>query len=249
MEYTLSLFVFVTFVLIFDGNNYVEPVLTSSNLTTDREGDLNKILINQDLTQKIQLAQNVIKVMNDVQKLKNDVQRLETENSHLKAEIDYKTNSCTRTLECLDQKTRVAFYAYYSNNFKALTTGTTLVFDSVITNLGNGYHNRTGIFTTPSSGVYAFTWTVNAAGLHVAGSSGNEYGEMNASIKQNGVTRGSIKADSERKNDDDSATGFVVLSLSLGDKIKIVSDKFNGQGGMYSDDEYGRTSFSGFQIA
>ncbi|XP_062586362.1 complement C1q-like protein 3 isoform X1 [Saccostrea cucullata] len=187
--------------------------------------------------------------MNDVQKLKNDVQRLETENSHLKAEIKNKTESCTRTLECLDQKTHIAFYAYYSNNFKALATGTTLVFDAVITNLGNGYDKRTGIFTAPSSGVYAFTWTVNAAGSHVAGSSGNQYGEMNASIKLNGVTRSAVKIDSERKNDDDSATGFVVLSLNLGDKIQIVSDKFDGEGGLYSDDKYGRTCFSGFQIA
>ncbi|XP_062586363.1 complement C1q-like protein 4 isoform X2 [Saccostrea cucullata] len=186
--------------------------------------------------------------MNDVQKLKNDVQRLETENSHLKAEIKNKTESCTKTLACLDQKTHVAFYVFYSYNFKALTIGTTLVFDSVVTNLGNGYNKRTGIFTAPSSGVYTFTWTVNTAGLHVAGQSG-QYGEMNASIKQNGVTRGSIKADSESENNDEAATGFVVLSLKAGDEIQVVSDKLNGQGSIYSDKKYGRTTFSGFQIA
>lgn len=219
-----------------------------SNLAIDRVDDVKEVLINQDLTQRLQLGRNVMQVMKDVQKLKNDVHRLETENYHLKAEIVYQTNSCTRTLECMDQKIHVAFYVYYSNNFKALTAGTTLVFDSAITNLGNGYNKRTGIFTTPSSGVYAFTWTVTAAGLHVAGSSG-QYGEMNASIKQNGVTRGAIRADTESKYVDGAATGFVVLSLKAGDEVQIVSDTFNGQGSLYSEDSHGRTSFSGFQIA
>ncbi|XP_061195733.1 uncharacterized protein LOC133203955 [Saccostrea echinata] len=293
MEDSFYLFVLVAFIITFEGNSYGETVVTNakttSNLTTDRVGDLKEILINQDLTQKLQLVQNVIQVMNDVQTLKNDVQRLETENSYFKQEFGNKTNiiqvasdvqtlekdvqslkteysyikrefgnhlvstrneSCTRTLECLDQKTHIAFYAYYSNNFKAPTTiGATLIFDSVVTNLGNGYNKRTGIFTTPLSGVYAFTWTLHAAGSNVARSSGNQYGEMNASIKQNGVTRGAIHVDTERKNDDAVATGFVLLSLKAGDEIQIVSDIFNGQGSMYSNDEHGRTSFSGFQIA
>ncbi|XP_062586360.1 uncharacterized protein LOC134247974 isoform X2 [Saccostrea cucullata] len=289
MEYSVYLSVFAAFVILFEGNSCnVEAVLTnvktSSNLTTDRVGDLKEILINQDLTQKIQLVQNVMQVMNDVQILKNDVKSLEMENSHLKAEIENKTRmmtdvqtlendvqrlkneysftkkefgnhlintkneSCTRTLECLNQKPHVAFYAYYSGNFKALPTGTTLIFDSVETNLGRGYNRGTGVFTAPTSGVYAFTWTLHAAGLHVAGSSGRNYGEMNASIKQNGVTKGAIVADTEKKYDQAASTGFVVLSLSAGDEIKIVSDKFHGQGSMYSNDKTGRTSFSGFQI-
>ncbi|XP_062609784.1 complement C1q-like protein 3 [Saccostrea cucullata] len=186
--------------------------------------------------------------MNDVQKLKNEVQCLETKNSHLKAEIDYKTNSCTRTLECLNQKPHVAFYAYYSDNFKGLPIGTTLVFNSVETNLGSGYNKRTGIFTTPTSGVYAFTWTLHAAGKHIAGSSGSNYGEMNTAIKLNGVTKGVIVADTETQYDNGAGTGFVVLNLNAGDEIKIVSDRYGGQGSMYSSDQNGRTSFSGFQI-
>ncbi|XP_061195668.1 uncharacterized protein LOC133203887 [Saccostrea echinata] len=294
MEYAFYLFVFVAIITTFEGNNYCEAVLTNakttSNLTADRVSDLKEILINQDLTQKLQLVQNVIQIMNDVQTLKNDVQRLKKENSYLKREVENKTNiiqmhvmtdvqslendvqslkseysyikrefgnhlintrneRCARTLECLDQKTYVAFYAYYSNNFKALSTGTTLIFDLVETNLGNGYNKKTGIFTAPTSGVFAFTWTLHAAGKHVAGSSGSNYGEMNAAIKQNGITKGVIVTDTETQYDNAAGTGFVVLSLKAGDQIKIVSNNYNGQGSMYSTDQNGRTSFSGFQIA
>ncbi|XP_062609780.1 complement C1q tumor necrosis factor-related protein 3-like, partial [Saccostrea cucullata] len=154
---------------------------------------------------------------------------------------------CTKTLECLNQKTHVAFYAFYSNNFKALPTGTTLIFDSVETNLNSGYNKITGIFTAPTSGVYAFTWTLHAASLHVAGSSGSNYGEMNASIKLNGVTKGAIVADTETQYDNAAGTGFVILNLKAGDEIKIVSG-YTGQGAMYSTNQNGRTSFSGFQI-
>jgi len=36
----------------------------------------------------------------------------------------------------------------------------TLVFNYVITNEGNAYDSRTGIFTTPTKGIYSFTWSI-----------------------------------------------------------------------------------------
>lgn len=132
-------------------------------------------------------------------------------------------------------------------NFKSLSEGQTFIFDSVETNLGQGYDETTGIFTAPASGLYAFTWTLTAAGTHIAGSSGKQYGEMNGVLTQNGVEKGSVIADTERQYDADASTGFVVLNTKAGDKIQIVSP-WNGQGSMYSNDHFGRTSFSGFQI-
>ena len=34
-----------------------------------------------------------------------------------------------------------------------------IIFDKIITNVGEGYNNSTGIFTCPCDGAYVFTWT------------------------------------------------------------------------------------------
>ncbi|XP_048766775.2 collagen alpha-1(X) chain-like [Ostrea edulis] len=158
------------------------------------------------------------------------------------------TTGTLRTLQCSEQTApAVAFYAYFSHSFKALSARTTFVFDAVETNIGKGYNRRTGIFTAPSSGVFAFSWTIHAAGSHVAGSSG-KYGETAAVIVQNGVAKGSIYADTEKKYDDAASTGFVILHVKRGDRIQIVSPH-KGQGAFYSSPDNGRTSFAGYRIA
>lgn len=141
----------------------------------------------------------------------------------------------------------VAFYVYYSRTFKALQQNQPFIFDVVETNYGNGYDKNTGVFTAPSAGLYAFSWTIHAAGTHQAGSSG-QYGEMVAVLKQNGVAKGSIYADTEKEYDDDSGTGFVILAVSTRDTFQIVSQT-EGQGAFYSTMSNGKTSFSGFRIA
>ena len=47
----------------------------------------------------------------------------------------------------------VGFLAYPKNNFNT-TDREPVIFDGVIRNTGNGYDNRTGIFTVPVAGVY-----------------------------------------------------------------------------------------------
>nr|XP_034334295.1 collagen alpha-1(X) chain-like [Crassostrea gigas] len=158
----------------------------------------------------------------------------------------YKTFECVQKDEA-PSVIPVAFYAYISRTFKALSVYKPFIFDAVETNLGNGYDRRTGIFTAPSSGVFAFSWTIHAAGTHHAGSSG-QYGEMGAVLTQNGVAKGSVYADTEKQYDDASATGFVILAASKGDKFQIICP-MAGQGAFYSTKINGRTSFSGYRIA
>ncbi|XP_061196060.1 uncharacterized protein LOC133204352 [Saccostrea echinata] len=196
--------------------------------------------------QKLQLVQSVEQLIADVRTLTTEVLRLNKENVNLQTNFGNLSREICGKSQCLGQKTHGAFYVYYSTNFKSFAKGQTFIFDTVLTNVGNGYNERTGIFIAPTSGVYAFSWTLHAAGVHMSGESG-QYGEMGAVLKQNSIIRGSIVADTEREYNEDAATGFVILNLAAGDEVKIVS-KFDGQGSMYSSDQMGRTTFSGFLI-
>lgn len=54
--------------------------------------------------------------------------------------------------------TPIAFTAWLEANLTT-TSVTTLVAKKVITNIGGGYDNKTGVFTAPVSGTYAFMAT------------------------------------------------------------------------------------------
>ena len=56
-----------------------------------------------------------------------------------------------------DDDTVIAFTAVVTPaDLTNLGAGQTIIYDKVITNVGNGYDNRTGIFTSPKKGVYVF---------------------------------------------------------------------------------------------
>ncbi|KAK3108772.1 hypothetical protein FSP39_015309, partial [Pinctada imbricata] len=57
-----------------------------------------------------------------------------------------------------DNKTTIAFTVSSSSNLEN-HNNQRIVYDKVITNIGNGYNKTTGIFTCPVSGTYVFTWS------------------------------------------------------------------------------------------
>ncbi|CAC5390042.1 TUBGCP5 [Mytilus coruscus] len=66
-----------------------------------------------------------------------------------------------------DQLSSLPFTSYLSSNFDGqhFGTGHTVKYDVIETNEGNGYNKFTGTFIAPSDGLYAFSWTIIAAGF------------------------------------------------------------------------------------
>lgn len=229
------------------GETVVNGSATSSNnessVPQNRDMSLIKeILLKQDY---------VLQAMTDVQRLKEEVLHLKKENVDLRNQLSpFLNKSCIEIIECTDHRTPVAFYAYFAKDFKSMPKGSTFIFDTVDTNIGNGYNKTTGIFTAPTSGLYAFTWTLHVAGKHILRPKKNsQYGEINAALMQNEGVKGVIVADTEKQYDNGSSTGFVVLKTNAGDRLRIAVTEWDGQGDIYSNNKNGRTTFSGFRVS
>ena len=136
------------------------------------------------------------------------------------------------TLEPTEQ---IAFYTYLSANSAAsLRQHHILVFDTVKTNMGDGYHVGDGIFIVPSSGLYVFAWTVTV----------QTHGWASVEIVVNAEVLGSAFADGPTGWGD--GAGIIVVHVNAGDHVFIRMQE-NGVGPINSNAR-GRTSFSGWKL-
>jgi hypothetical protein len=145
------------------------------------------------------------------------------------------------------QQTPVAFYAYISKDFTHIDNNHVFVFDTIVTNSGHAYNNYSGVFTAPSTGLYAFAYSIAVAGHHISGDTGSQYGEISVQLVRNSTPYGSIAADTESQYEDEMATGFAILFLDAND-IVMVKVAGSGSQGSYISNKYEHWSFSGFKI-
>eukprot|EP00916_Digyalum_oweni_P004898 GHVL01008788.1.p1 GENE.GHVL01008788.1~~GHVL01008788.1.p1 ORF type:complete len:206 (+),score=14.15 GHVL01008788.1:235-852(+) len=112
--------------------------------------------------------------------------------------------------------TQVAFFVRFkadpsSTDGTHLTTLSTLKFDNVITNIGNGYDHVTGIFTAPVTGVYAFFLSAMSA---------NQQASIFLSINKHGVILDEVFAEGGSDNYDQGSTQ-VTAHLSVGEQVWV----------------------------
>ena len=112
---------------------------------------------------------------------------------------------------------RIGFYATLSsrNNYGKKQT---VIFDNVLTNDGNGYDDRTGVFTCPVTGTYMFVF--DALVSHLA----------KLLLKLNKKTVVVLYKDHPLFNFDKIHTYHisrtVLLKLKRGDHVKVVSEGY-----------------------
>jgi hypothetical protein len=111
-----------------------------------------------------------------------------------------------------------------------------LKFDSVKINVGNGYHQHTGVFIAPASGYYVFSWNVRY-----------RYAVHSTELVVNNEIYGSLHMDYTHTVDG-HATGVAVAHVNSGDDIYVrIADHCHNNGEVWSD-PCGRSSFTGWKL-
>ena len=107
-----------------------------------------------------------------------------------------------------------------------------LIFNRVLSNIGNGYNHRTGVFTAPWAGTYVFY--VSAV----------EYNKQyfQADIVVNHVAK--VRLIGENGATYQTGTNMVVLILKRGDQVNVKHSYGKG----YYTQSVPMTTFSGFNI-
>nr|XP_022300083.1 collagen alpha-1(X) chain-like [Crassostrea virginica] len=224
----------------------------------EMDKQLKKVLsIVEEQAQEIMTLKTRINVLETMReetemRLASSIRETETNISHIAKKLDEQSLTLEGQqkrllINSINEGTAVAFYAYISKDFTHIGNGHVFVFDTVVTNRGNAYNNYSGIFTVPSSGLYAFSYSIAVAGYHMSGDHDSNFGEISVQLVRNGSPCGSIAADTEASYDDEMATGFAILSLDAGDIVRVVSQN-SGQG-TFRSNTYEHWAFSGFKIS
>ncbi|XP_060555142.1 complement C1q-like protein 4 isoform X2 [Ruditapes philippinarum] len=106
--------------------------------------------------------------------------------------------------------TNVAFYAYLGGK-RCYAMHKVFIFDTVETNVGNGYNSHDGIFDAPITGVYVFTYTVTP----------DFHNFIYAELIVDGVIRDVIIADSQEIHDIHPATATAVVHVTAGQHVCV----------------------------
>ncbi|NWH37457.1 C1QA protein, partial [Chloropsis hardwickii] len=124
--------------------------------------------------------------------------------------------------------------AFSASRLSPPRTGTTVVFDRIITNQENSYSPQTGKFTCSIPGLYYFTFQVVSSG------------DLCLSITKNGLGVVSF-CDNNSRGILQVNSGSSVLSLAMGDQVYLTTNAARGSS-IYSGSE-ADSVFSGFLVS
>uniref|UniRef100_A0A673BB21 C1q domain-containing protein n=1 Tax=Sphaeramia orbicularis TaxID=375764 RepID=A0A673BB21_9TELE len=120
-----------------------------------------------------------------------------------------------------------------SGSFGPFNIDTTLVYQTVMTNIGNAYNQHTGVFATPVSGTYYFTFFYHAGGVHPA----------NLVLYKNDQIVARTYDYSTQQDPSDNGGNAVILQLQKGDQVFV---RMGANSHIWAHEHI--TTFSGFLI-
>lgn len=132
----------------------------------------------------------------------------------------------------------VAFYVHLTTSLPSPGANQIIKFDHVMVNIGNGYHNNTGVFIVPTSGVYVFSWSIRLKGGSV----------HSAELVVNNETHGKVYLDASHLDGHVSAGS--IARLQAGDDVymRVKAGVCHNRGAIFSD-VCGWSSFMGWKIS
>ena len=118
-----------------------------------------------------------------------------------------------------------------------MSSGSKIPFNTIKTNIGNGWNKNTHTFTAPVKGLYFFS-------LSIMTEWGGSPGHAEAKIMRGNVELRHVYTNKDSRTGRQVATGSVVVTLTAGEKVHAerVDGTLNG------DSSYRPMNFSGFLI-
>ena len=131
----------------------------------------------------------------------------------------------------------VAFHTSLQTG-KHYTINEIIKYDVIHLDTENGFNKLTGEYIAPKTGVYVFSWkTILNGDTH----------KYSTRLMVNGSPEGYQWVQAGSGDTDPSATDVVVLDITSGDEIYI--QVHASVGDIFSHEDYGTTTFSGWMIA
>uniref|UniRef100_A0A3P8TU00 C1q domain-containing protein n=1 Tax=Amphiprion percula TaxID=161767 RepID=A0A3P8TU00_AMPPE len=150
-----------------------------------------------------------LSVEDQLKDLKESLVQVQTENSGVKARLE----ATEKELKVIRDEPKVAFAASLGGDGLQKTTNgnTNLIYNDVLTNIGQAYNSETGVFTAPVNGVYYIRFTANAPTDFT----------MSAVLYKNDAEIQLIAHEQPSGSGSDTASNGAALQLQAGDRLSM----------------------------
>ncbi|XP_056318614.1 cerebellin 11 [Danio aesculapii] len=180
----------------------------------------------------------VVNIYSELNELKASIAELKTDLIAAKNELQEQKSLVQDLRKQIKESPKVAFTVSMSETESAsrgpYTTETKLIFDKVLTNVGDAYNPATGVFTAPVKGVYYFRYSGSAFSTH----------DMGLSIFK-GTKRFVSSYEYNSSDRNDQMSNGAVMELDVGEQVYM---NLWIRSWIFVDRRYNYSTFTGYLL-